>query len=118
MGGIRHLTGHPAGSSTCRRRAAAFPSATTSPECTAIGLLSAVASAMSPAPARPRLDVNLVDSVLSLMEGMLPEYAMDEASAARAPHRHRRAHQYLPLRRRQVSSSPVIPTSSSAACAR
>ena len=79
MGGIRHLTAHPAGSSD-------LPP----PRCgisigddlaglyAAIGLLSAVYERDVTGTGRGRIvDVNLVDSILSLMEGMLPEYAID-----------------------------------------
>jgi crotonobetainyl-CoA:carnitine CoA-transferase CaiB-like acyl-CoA transferase len=80
MGGIRHLTAHPAGSS-------ALPP----PRCgisisddlaglyAAIGLLSALWQRdAGEKTGRGRVvDVNLVDSVFSLMEGMLPEYALD-----------------------------------------
>ncbi len=83
MGGIRHITGHPAGESS-------LPP----PRCgvsigddlaglyAAIGLLSAVWQRdIGPDGAgtgRGRvIDVNLVDSIFSLMEGMLPEYALD-----------------------------------------
>lgn len=79
MGGIRHLTGHPAGSSE-------LPP----PRCgisigddlagmyAAIGLLSAVYQRDVTGTGKGRIvDVNLVDSIFSLMEGMLPEYAMD-----------------------------------------
>ena len=79
MGGIRHLTGHPAGSSD-------LPP----PRCgisigddlaglyAAIGLLSAVYQRDVTGTGKGRIvDVNLVDSIFSLMEGMLPEYAMD-----------------------------------------
>jgi formyl-CoA transferase len=79
IGGIRHLTGHPAGASD-------LPP----PRCgvsigddlaglyAAIGLLSAVYERDVTGTGRGRvIDVCLVDSVLSLMEGMLPEYALD-----------------------------------------
>jgi crotonobetainyl-CoA:carnitine CoA-transferase CaiB-like acyl-CoA transferase len=81
MGGLRHLTGHPPGAS-------ALPP----PRCglsisddlaglyAAIGLLAALwqRDAGPEATGRGRVvDVNLVDSVFSLMEGMLPEYALD-----------------------------------------
>ena len=87
MGGIRHLTGHPAGSTE-------LPP----PRCgisigddlaglyAAIGLLAAVyerdgsSSATHPRAGTGKgriIDVNLVDSIISLMEGMLPEFAMD-----------------------------------------
>ena len=79
MGGIRHLTGHPAGHSD-------LPP----PRCgisigddlaglyAAIGLLSAVYERDVTGTGKGRIiDVNLVDSIVSLMEGMLPEYAID-----------------------------------------
>ena len=83
MGGIRHLTGHPAGASD-------LPP----PRCgisigddlagmnAAIGLLAALwqrdAGPDGHGTGRGRIvDVNLVDSIFGLMEGMLPEYAMD-----------------------------------------
>jgi crotonobetainyl-CoA:carnitine CoA-transferase CaiB-like acyl-CoA transferase len=79
MGGIRHLTGYPAGTSD-------LPP----PRCgisigddlaglyAAIGLLSAVYERDVTGTGRGRIiDVNLVDSIFSLTEGMLPEYAMD-----------------------------------------
>ena len=91
MGGLRHLTGHPPGAS-------ALPP----PRCglsisddlaglyAAIGLLAAVweRDAAKAGTCRGRVvDVNLVDSVFSLMEGML----------------HCGADQHLSLRRRQVA---------------
>ena len=80
MGGLRHLTGHPGGS--YRPAAAALrhfdqrrPGRTVCRDRAAVG---AVAARRGRAPGRGRVvDVNLVDSVFSLMEGMLPEYAMD-----------------------------------------
>ena len=79
IGGIRHLTGHPAGASD-------LPP----PRCgvsigddlaglyAAVGLLSAVYQRDVTGTGRGRIvDVCLVDSILSLMEGMLPEYALD-----------------------------------------
>ena len=79
MGGIRHLTGHPAGASD-------LPP----PRCgisigddlaglyAAIGLLSAVYERDVTGTGRGRvIDVCLTESIISLMEGMLPEYAMD-----------------------------------------
>jgi crotonobetainyl-CoA:carnitine CoA-transferase CaiB-like acyl-CoA transferase len=87
MGGIRHLTGYPPGASE-------LPP----PRCgislgddlaglyAAIGILAAVYQRDgSSSPAHPRegtgkgriIDVSLVESIVSLMEGMLPEYAMD-----------------------------------------
>lgn len=84
MGGIRHLTAHPPG--------AAGPGSTDlpPPRCgvsisddlagmyAAIGLLSALWQRDVAGTGVGRvIDVNLVDSVFSLMEGMLPEYALD-----------------------------------------
>jgi formyl-CoA transferase len=81
MGGIRHLTAHPPGSS-------ALPP----PRCgisigddlagmyAAIGLLAALwqRDAAGTGTGRGRVvDVSLVEAVFSLMEGMLPEYALD-----------------------------------------
>ena len=83
MGGIRHLTGHPAGQSD-------LPP----PRCgisigddlagmyAAIGLLAAVwqrdVADTGAGTGRGRvIDVNLVDSIFSLMEGSLPDYALD-----------------------------------------
>jgi formyl-CoA transferase len=79
MGGLRHLTGHPQGASD-------LPP----PRCgisigddlaglyAAIGLLAAVYQRDVTGTGRGRvIDIDLVDSVLSLMEGMLPEYALD-----------------------------------------
>jgi formyl-CoA transferase len=79
MGGLRHLTGHPPGASS-------LPP----PRCGisigddlaglygAIGVLAAVYQRDVAGAQRGRIiDVNLVDSIFSLMEGMLPEYAMD-----------------------------------------
>jgi len=79
MGGIRHLTGHPQGMSD-------LPP----PRCGisigddlagmygAIGVLSALWQRDVAGTGTGRIiDVNLVDSIFSLMEGMLPEYALD-----------------------------------------
>ena len=83
-GGIRHLTAHPPG--------AAGPGSKDlpPPRCgisisddlagmyAAIGLLSALWQRdVSGTGVGRVIDVNLVDSVFSLMEGMLPEYALD-----------------------------------------
>ncbi|MBV9734876.1 MAG: CoA transferase [Acidisphaera sp.] len=77
IGGIRHLTGH---------RDSALPP----PRCgislsddlagmhAAIGLLACLWQRDAAGGGRGRIvDVNLVDSVFGLMEGMLPEYALD-----------------------------------------
>jgi formyl-CoA transferase len=79
LGGIRHLTAHPAGASD-------LPP----PRCgvsigddlaglyAAVGLLSAVYQRDVTGTGRGRVvDVCLTESIISLMEGMLPEYAMD-----------------------------------------
>ena len=84
MGGLRHLTGHPAGASDLPPpRCGISISDDLAGMYAAIGLLAAVwqrdAATATKAPiGRGRtIDVNLVDSVFSLMEGMLPEYALD-----------------------------------------
>jgi crotonobetainyl-CoA:carnitine CoA-transferase CaiB-like acyl-CoA transferase len=102
MGGLRHLTGHPPGSSDLPPpRCGISISDDLAGLYAAIGLLAALwqrdASPGAPAPGfaagaplpdagagpgpgtgRGRvIDVNLVDSVFSLLEGMLPEYALD-----------------------------------------
>src|SRR5579863_3595172 len=79
MGGIRHLTAHPAGSSDLPPpRCGISISDDLAGLYAAIGLLSALWQRDVAGSARGRVvDVNLVDSVFSLMEGMLPEYAMD-----------------------------------------
>jgi len=84
IGGLRHLTGHPSGSTDLPPpRCGISISDDLAGMYAAIGLLSAVweRDAMiggRPGTGRGRIiDVNLVDSVFSLMEGMLPEFAMD-----------------------------------------
>jgi formyl-CoA transferase len=85
MGGLRHLTGHPAGSSDLPPpRCGISISDDLAGLYAAIGLLSAlwqrdgVGSGTGTGTGRGRIiDVNLIDSVFSLMEGMLPEYALD-----------------------------------------
>lgn len=79
MGGIRHLTAHPSGSSDLPPpRFGISISDDLAGLYAAIGLLSALWQRDVAGTARGRVvDVNLVDSVFSLMEGMLPEYAMD-----------------------------------------
>jgi crotonobetainyl-CoA:carnitine CoA-transferase CaiB-like acyl-CoA transferase len=79
MGGIRHLTAHPAGSSDLPPpRCGISISDDLAGLYAAIGLLAALWQRDVSAAGHGRVvDVNLVDSVFSLMEGMLPEYAMD-----------------------------------------
>jgi len=79
MGGIRHLTGHPAGTSDLPPpRCGISISDDLAGLYAAIGLLSALWQRDVAGAGRGRVvDVNLVDSVFSLMEGMLPEYALD-----------------------------------------
>ncbi len=79
MGGLRHLTGHPAGSSDLPPpRCGISISDDLAGMYAAIGLLSALWERDAAGTGKGRvIDVNLVDSVFSLMEGMLPEYAMD-----------------------------------------
>jgi formyl-CoA transferase len=80
MGGIRHQTAHPAGSSDLPPpRCGISISDDLAGLYAAIGLLSALWQRdAGEQTGRGRVvDVNLVDSVFSLMEGMLPEYAMD-----------------------------------------
>lgn len=79
MGGLRHLTAHPAGASDLPPpRCGISISDDLAGMYAAIGLLSAVWQRDVAGTGRGRvIDVNLVDSVFSLMEGMLPEYAMD-----------------------------------------
>jgi formyl-CoA transferase len=79
MGGLRHLTGHPAGVSDLPPpRCGISISDDLAGLYAAIGLLSAVWERDAQGGGKGRvIDVNLVDSVFSLMEGMLPEYALD-----------------------------------------
>jgi crotonobetainyl-CoA:carnitine CoA-transferase CaiB-like acyl-CoA transferase len=79
MGGLRHLTGHPAGASDLPPpRCGISISDDLAGMYAAIGLLSALWQRDAKGERRGRIiDVNLVDSVFSLMEGMLPEYALD-----------------------------------------
>jgi crotonobetainyl-CoA:carnitine CoA-transferase CaiB-like acyl-CoA transferase len=79
IGGIRHLTAHPAGRSDLPPpRCGISISDDLAGLYAAIGLLSALWQRDAAGTGRGRVvDVNLVDSVFSLMEGMLPEYAMD-----------------------------------------
>jgi formyl-CoA transferase len=79
IGGLRHLTGHPQGSSELPPpRCGISISDDLAGMYAAIGLLSALWQRDVAGTNKGRvIDVNLVDSVFSLMEGMLPEYAMD-----------------------------------------
>src|SRR5580704_9024524 len=81
MGGIRHLTAHPAGSSDLPPpRCGISISDDLAGLYAAVGLLAALwqRDAGGVAGGRGRvIDVNLGGSVFSLLEGMLPEYAMD-----------------------------------------
>jgi crotonobetainyl-CoA:carnitine CoA-transferase CaiB-like acyl-CoA transferase len=80
IGGIRHLTAHPHGTTELPPpRCGISISDDLAGMYAAIGLLAALWQRDGkPATGRGRIiDVNLIDSVFSLMEGMLPEYAMD-----------------------------------------
>jgi len=79
MGGLRHLTAHPAGTSELPPpRCGISISDDLAGLYAAIGLLAALWQRDVTGTGRGRvIDVNLVDSVFSLMEGMLPEYALD-----------------------------------------
>ena len=79
VGGLRHLTGHPAGVSDLPPpRCGISISDDLAGLYAAIGLLAAVWERDAKGAGAGRvIDINLVDSVFSLMEGMLPEYALD-----------------------------------------
>lgn len=79
IGGIRHLTAHPAGATELPPpRCGISISDDLAGLHAAIGLLAAVWQRDVAGTGRGRIvDVNLVDSVFNLMEGMLPEYALD-----------------------------------------
>ena len=79
IGGLRHLTAHPGGTTDLPPpRCGISISDDLAGLYAAIGLLSAVWQRDGMGTGKGRVvDVNLVDSVFSLMEGMLPEYAMD-----------------------------------------
>jgi formyl-CoA transferase len=79
IGGLRHLTAHPGGTTELPPpRCGISISDDLAGLYAAIGLLAAVWQRDAMGTGRGRvIDVNLVDSVFSLMEGMLPEYALD-----------------------------------------
>ena len=80
MGGLRHLTAHPAGTTELPPpRCGISISDDLAGLYAAIGLLAALwqRDAAEQTGRGRVIDVNLVDSVFSLMEGMLPEYALD-----------------------------------------
>ena len=78
VGGLRHLTGYPGRTDLPPPRCGISISDDLAGLYAAIGLLSALWQRDASGTGRGRVvDVNLVDSVFSLMEGMLPEYAMD-----------------------------------------
>ncbi len=79
MGGIRHLTGHPAAASDLPPpRTGISIGDDLAGMYAAIGLLAAVYQRDVTGTGKGRIiDVSLVESVVSLMEGMLPEYALD-----------------------------------------
>jgi crotonobetainyl-CoA:carnitine CoA-transferase CaiB-like acyl-CoA transferase len=79
IGGLRHLTGHPGGTTDLPPpRCGISISDDLAGLYAAIGLLSAVWQRDAMGTGKGRVvDVNLVDSVFSLMEGMLPEHALD-----------------------------------------
>ncbi len=82
MGGIRHLTGHPAGASTLPPPRCGISIADDLAGLyAAIGILAACwrrdATGAGPGSGTGAvIDVSLVESVFSLMEGMLPEYGL------------------------------------------
>jgi crotonobetainyl-CoA:carnitine CoA-transferase CaiB-like acyl-CoA transferase len=80
MGGLRHLTAHPVGSTELPPpRCGISISDDLAGMYAAIGLLAALwqRDAGEKSGRGRVIDVNLLDSVFSLMEGMLPEYALD-----------------------------------------
>ncbi len=79
MGGLRHLTGHPPGASGLPPpRCGVSIADDLAGMYGAIGVLAAVYQRDVAGTGTGRIiDINLADSVLSLMEGMLPEYAID-----------------------------------------
>ena len=79
IGGLRHLTAHPGGTTDLPPpRCGISISDDLAGMYAAIGLLSAVWQRDAMGTGKGRIiDVSLVDSVFSLMEGMLPEYALD-----------------------------------------
>ena len=99
MGGIRHLTAHPAGSSDLPPpRCGISISDDLAGLYAAIGLLSALWQRDATGTGRGRVvDVNLVDSVFSLMEGMLPEYAWTAGCGSRWARRSRPRRLPIPI---------------------
>ncbi len=79
MGGIRHLTGYPPGTTDLPPpRAGISIGDDLAGMFAAIGILAAVYQRDVRGGGRGRvIDVSLVESIVGLMEGMLPEYAMD-----------------------------------------
>lgn len=79
IGGLRHLTAHPPGTTDLPPpRCGISISDDLAGLYAAIGLLSALWQRDVSGTGQGRvIDVNLIDSVFSLMEGMLPEYALD-----------------------------------------
>jgi formyl-CoA transferase len=78
IGGLRHLTAHPGETALPPPRCGISISDDLAGMYAAIGLLSAIWQRDAMGTGKGRIvDVNLVDSVFSLMEGMLPEYALD-----------------------------------------
>ncbi|MCC7426206.1 MAG: CoA transferase [Alphaproteobacteria bacterium] len=79
IGGIRHLTGHPPGMSELPPpRCGISISDDLAGMYAALGVLAAMFEQLRNPAARPGrvIDVSLIESVFSLMEGMLPEYGL------------------------------------------
>lgn len=76
MGGMRHLTNHPPQESDLPPVRVGFSIGDSlAGMYTAIGILAALAGRRTEGAATRTIDVALTESVLSLMEGMLPEYS-------------------------------------------